>query len=172
MPTIELTRQRQYECHFADCDERRTPHSSVAGSFCSPECAARHEGRQFLRAVRYDHRFCRSCWRQRKEIERPTDEARRGKGRFTAEAMIGFEHPTRHVNRGPYGLECECGAVDHDTPDFDRRDDGPYHWFLYLVSQQLVAEGQREDAIDLRTFADTYWRTDDLELAVGKALRR
>jgi len=170
MPSITITREQRYDCSFEDCTDQRTPSTSVAGSYCSPECATRATGRKFLRDVEHDHRFCWSCFRQRKEIERPTDEARRGKGRFTAKAMVGLEYRTEHVEEGPYGLECECGAVDHDTPEYDRREAGPYHWFLLLVSQQLVAEGQREDEIDIETFADVYWSTDDLELAVGRAL--
>jgi hypothetical protein len=84
--------------------------------------------------------------------------------------MVGFEYPTEHVDEGSWGLECRCGAVDHDTPAYDRRDAVPYHWHLYLISRQLVAEGQRDTALDLPTFADALWETDDLELAVGRAL--
>lgn len=171
MARIRTVKPRQFDCSFADCDQQRTKHSSVAGSFCSEECAARHEGRKFLNQVRTDHRFCWSCFRARKEIERPTDEARRNLDPICDQALVGFEYHSEHVEMGPYGLECECGAVDHDVEEWDRRDEAPYHWYLYRVSQQLVAEGQREDAIDLETFADALWETDDLELAVGLALR-
>ena len=170
MPSITLVQEDRYDCSFEDCDQQRTPSSSVAGSYCSTECAARATGRSFLDDVRQDHRFCWSCFRQRKEIERPTDETLRGRGRHTAEAIVGYQYSTEHTDEGSWGLECTCGAVDHDTPAYDQRESGPYHWFLYQISRQLVAEGQRETVLDLVTFADVYWETDDLELAVGRAL--
>jgi hypothetical protein len=142
----------------------------VAGSYCSTECAARAKGESFLSDLRDDHRFCWSCLRQRKEIERPTDEARRGKGRYTAEAMIGFEYATEHADAGAFGLECRCGAVDNDTPAYNQRESAPYYWLLVQISRMFVAEGQREDTIDLPTLADVHFGTDDLALAVGRGL--
>ena len=171
MSTVTRTQAPRYPCAHPDCDADRTAHSSVAGSYCSERCAALDTGASFLRAVRQDHRFCWSCFRQRKEIERPSDAARRGRGRYTAEAMVGFEFPTKHVEVGPHGLECHCGAIDHDTPEWDQRRCGPYHWFLYLVAEEMVAEGQRETSLDLVTFAEELWQTDNLALALGRAFR-
>jgi hypothetical protein len=169
--SIRLVQEREYPCSRPDCTAQFKQSTAIAGSYCSEDCAAQDTGRKFLANIRRDHRFCWSCFRTRKEIERPTDELRRGRGRHTAEAIIGYEYPTQHVEMGPYGLECECGGIDHDTPDWDVRYSVPYQWFLYRISEQLVNEGQREDAIDLVTLADELWETDDLELAVGRALR-
>ena len=170
--SVTITQERRYDCSFADCDGDRTPSTSVAGSYCSEECATRAVGRAFLRDVEHDHRFCWSCFRQRKEVEKPPDEIKRGRGRHTAEAIVGYEYHTEHISGGDYGLECTCGAIDHDTPPLDRSTKGPYLWFLTLASKQFVAEGRREDCIDIVTLADELWETDDLELAAGRALRR
>jgi hypothetical protein len=171
MPSITVAPEERYDCAFDGCDNDRTPSSSVAGSYCSTECATLATGRSFLEDIKQDHRFCWSCFRQRKEIERPTDEARRGLGPVTDEALIGYEYSTPHVSEGVWGLECTCGAVDHDTPAYDVRESVPYYWYLYLIGEQLVADGQRDNSLDLETLADVHWATDALELAVGRALR-
>lgn len=170
MSTVQLVEEQEYPCSHDDCDATRTPNSSVRGSFCSVECAARDLGEAFLEDVRHDHRFCWSCFRTRKNIERPTDEARRGLGPITDAALVGYEYYSEHVEMGPHGLECECGAVDHDIPDWEQLEDGPFHWYLTLISEQLAAEGQREDTIDIVVLANIYWARDDLALAVGGAL--
>ena len=169
MPSITITREKRCECALDDCDAEFGV-SAAVGSYCSRKCRRRDRGRRLLRDIRQDHRFCWSCFRQRKEIERPPDNALRGRGRFTAEALIGFEYETEHVEHGPHGIECECGGIDHDMPDFGQRDQTPFHWYLALASRQLVADGRREDAVDTAVFADELWQTDDLELAVGRAL--
>ncbi|WP_436933675.1 hypothetical protein [Halovenus marina] len=171
MSTVDLVPEQRYECALEECDQERTPSTSIAGSYCSDECAARAAGRALLQDIEQDHRFCWSCFRQRKSIERPTAEAKRGRGRWTAEAMVGFEYATEHVDMGPYGLECTCGAVDHDLDWTEVRDRTPFHWYLGLASRQLVADGRRDDAVDVAELADQLWLTDDLELSVGRALR-
>jgi len=172
--SVKLTRQRRYECALEECDGERTRTSSVDGSYCSRECADRARGRGLLRDIRQDHRFCWSCFRQRKEIERPTDEARSGWSLLIDEAVVGYQYPTKVVEQGPHGLECKCGAIDHDDPGYDRRHEGPFEWFLQLASEQLVDDGRRDDAADAATLADELWAGGagdvPLELAVGRAL--
>jgi hypothetical protein len=127
-----------------------------------------------LQDIRQDHRFCWSCFRQRKEVERPTDAARRGWSLLIDEAVVGYEHPTKAVEQGPYGLECTCGAVYHDDPVYDQRHEGPFEWFLQVASERLVADGCRDDVVDAATLADELWANGagdvPLELAVGRAL--
>ena len=172
--SVQVTQQQRYECSLEDCDDERTPTSSVAGSYCSRDCADRAHGWGLLQDIKQDHRFCWSCFRQRKRVERPTDEALRRADPVTAEALVGYESPTPAVERGDYGLECECGAVDHDLPDWGRRVAGPYCWFLQLASERLVADGRRDDAVNAAALADELWADGDedvpLELAVGRAL--
>lgn len=172
--SVELTRQRRYECALEECDNERTRTSSVDGSYCSEKCANRARGRGLLRDIRQDHRFCWSCFRQRKEIERPTNEARRGLAPITDAALIGYEYLTPAAERGDHGPECKCGAVDHDLPDWGQRSAGPWEWFLQLASERLADDGRRDDALNAAKLADELWtRGDDnvpLELAVGRAL--
>lgn len=167
---ITVTRQEEYDCEFDGCTATRTESSSVAGSYCSEECAARARGRKLLNILEHDHRFCWSCWRERKEIERPTAEARRGLGPVTDDALVGYEHHTEHVELGPYGLECACGAIDHDLDGWDQRETAPYHWYLKHIAETTQAEGQHDYDFDLETFADWYYQSEDLELALGAAL--
>jgi len=171
MPRVTVEEPDHFECSREGCDERKTQYGMVDGSYCSEECAARATGADFLDVVEHDHRFCWSCFRRRKEIERPTAETRRGLGPVTDEALIGYEYSTEHVSEGEWGLECTCGAVDHDTPAYDARESVPYYWYLYLIGEQLVADGHRDNSLDLETLADVHWATDDLKLAVGRALR-
>jgi len=170
MPRVTVVEPDRYECSREGCHERKTQHGMVDGSYCSEECAARAAGADFLDVVKHDHRFCWSCFRQRKEIERPSAETRRGLAPVIDEALIGYEYPTEHVSEGAWGLECTCGAVDHDMPAYEAPDNVPY-WYLYLIGEQLVADGHRDSGLGLKTLAEVHWATDDLELAVGRALR-
>jgi len=170
--SITLTRQETYDCALAECDATRTRTSSVAGSFCSEKCAARDRGRKLLGNLKHDRRWCWSCFRQRVEIERPTAAARRHlDGPIIDDALVGFEYGTEYVDRGAHGIECTCGAVDHDLDADWVRDSGPYHWYLIRAIEQTAAEGQHDDSVDIEVLADALWQTDDLELAVGLALR-
>jgi hypothetical protein len=151
----------RYQCELDDCPETRTPQSSVAGSYCSRDCANRARAQHLLTDIQQDHRFCYSCFRQRKTIERPTDETRRGWPPIIDDAVIGYEHPTEHVNRGPYGLECTCGAIDHDDPKYHRHTPGTFEQYLAAASHVLVDDGRRDTAID--PHALTYALTDDTD---------
>lgn len=168
--SVTLTRQQSYDCGFADCSETTTPSSSVDGAYCSRECAARDRGRRILNLLRHDHRFCWSCWAERKEIEQPTAETRRGLGPIADDAVVGYEYLTEHAEMGPYGTECTCGAVDHDVDGWDRRDDGPYRSYLAAIVDRTREEGQHEYAFDRERFDTILDETDDLELALGAAL--
>lgn len=167
--SIQIRHAETDACDRPDCESEYAIPNAVGG-YCSEECAARHRGQKLLRHIQQDHRFCTSCWAPRKTIERPTANARRGLGPVTDDALVGFEDYTRHVEMGPHGLECECAAIDHDIAEWDRRDDVPYHWRLLRIVEQIDAEGQRDITFDLGTFADEYWTTGDIELAVGRAL--
>jgi len=171
---VTVRPQKRYDCSLDGCDNDRTPASTVAGSYCSRECADRSDGRALLRDIRQDHRFCWSCFRQRKEVERPTDEARSGWSLLIDEAVVGYEYPTEFVEQGPYGLECKCGALDHDDPVYDQRHEGPFERFLQLASERFVADGRRNDAVDAAALTDEFRVDSDedvpLELAVGRSL--
>jgi len=172
--SVTITHQQRYTCAHDDCNNTRTQTSSVDGSYCSRDCADRSAGQAFLQDIKQDHRFCWSCFRQRKRVERPPKKALRGLGRVTADAVIGYQSPTPAVQQGDYGLECTCGAVDHNTPDYTRRTAGPYSWYLANLTRRLRADGRRDTTIDPAQLADELWNHGSqdvsLELAVGRAL--
>lgn len=171
MPTV--TTQRRDECAFPDCHEEFGVRNAVAGSYCSRECADRHRGRKLLRDLRHDHRVCGSCFRLRKTVETPPDEYRRRFSLIQDEAVTGFQQATKHAEMGDHGLECVCGSVDH-AAEWSVVREGPaceaWEWWLATATRHLVAEGQREDAVDAADVADAYHDTGDLELAVGRCL--
>jgi hypothetical protein len=169
MSQIDIVPEDRHTCSLDGCDTEFTASRSVAGSYCSRDCRDRAADQRFLNAIEQDHRFCWNCFRQRKEIERVPDEARRGRGKWTAEALIGFEFLTEHAEEGPYGIECKCGGINHDV-DWGGRRSEPFLWYLRIAGLTLYREGQRDQDINIVVLADELYSTDDLELAVGRAL--
>jgi hypothetical protein len=167
--SVTVTPAETDECDHPDCSVKYAIPNAVGG-YCSQECADRHAGHRLLQHLQRDHRICWSCWRPRKEIERPTDEQRRQLDPVTDQAVVGYEYLTEHADMGPHGIECTCGAVGHDIDDYDRRHDAPYHWLLREWVRETRAEGQHDKRLDLATFADVLWETGDLVLALGRAL--
>lgn len=55
------------------CDDQYPQTESVAGSFCSQDCHLRSKGEGALAQIDSDHRFCSTCYRQVKTVERPPD---------------------------------------------------------------------------------------------------
>lgn len=215
--SVQTTRAKTDRCALPECRDTFSVLNAVEGSYCSRDCYDRHRGRKLLRNIRHDHRFCWSCWKSKKTLEQPTEEYRnrhfqRSESKLTRtadgdlevervgqevsrDAVVGHEHHTRHVRRGPHGLECDCDAVSHDIDDWDRRGSEPYHWRLKRIVDQLREEGQDSRRFDIATFAEVLWQTGkanpgtggfdgfdlleydapprirgDLELAVGRAL--
>lgn len=72
MSTANTQHQETYECET--CGGPRTRESSVAGSFCSTDCHARHRGRGILRELRRDHKYCFTCFARLKELDEPTEQ--------------------------------------------------------------------------------------------------
>ena len=166
---MSVQRQSFYECSHPDCDN---DHSRTA-SYCSEDCRLKHKGRKLLRNVKHDHRFCSTCFKPLKIVYRPEDSKTpklRKKALIIRESFVGFQDFTEHVEHGDYGIECSCGNVDHYHSEPDFRDSEGYEWWLRLVIETFNKEGQLDADFDLETFADTFWQTDDFELAVGKAL--
>ena len=143
------------------------------GQYCSEECLISQQGEKALRNIKHDHRFCSTCYKPLKVVYRPDDRDTpelRKKALIIRESFVGFQDFTEHVEHGNYGIECSCGNVDHYHCEEAFRDGQPYEWYLKLAFEKFHQEGQMDDRFDLRVFADTFWHTDDFELAVGKAL--
>ncbi|QLK25429.1 hypothetical protein HYG81_15260 [Natrinema zhouii] len=97
---------------------------AVEGSFCSPECHDEHRREKladdFFETLEHDHRFCSTCGRQLKEIEKPPE--RNSAGKSITDAAIGWEHVTEH---GEFGIKSHIrddGDDDLDVPDLDFED--------------------------------------------------
>jgi hypothetical protein len=58
------------ECDLDSCvEEYRIGHA--VGGFCSMGCLHRNKGAGVLRKIRFDHRWCATCFRPIKEVSRP-----------------------------------------------------------------------------------------------------
>ncbi|WP_256394094.1 hypothetical protein [Natronoarchaeum rubrum] len=134
-----------YECAYCGGDRRAS--ASVAGSFCSIECHRAHKrakrAGEIFELVEHDHRFCRTCFAQLKEVSKPArtlvippslhDEDWGN----ASDVLVGYQYRTEHAETGEISMDvdaegdraivedgvamgtiCECGATDH-------RDDEP-----------------------------------------------
>jgi hypothetical protein len=81
------------------CDGPRDPRASVEGSWCSLECYRIEKGENALAAVEQNHRFCATCFRQKKTVYRPTDEALLDAdvAKGIVSIFKGFQDPTEHA---------------------------------------------------------------------------
>lgn len=105
---VSLSTPDTHECSRSDCDHEYAEPLAVEGSFCSERCATIHRGEKLLTNIRHDHRYCHSCFRQLKEIERPPSEYTLIPGPVDHDALadeaknciIGFEYITEHATLG------------------------------------------------------------------------
>lgn len=128
---MSTTPQRPtYSC--AECNRPQPAGELVEDTYCSVACHDRHEGRGVLRAVYTNHCFCATCFRTIKEVEPPTEAAKRKiRGAESTQALVGFQYKTPNTTMAvddfsntddPYTrLErerwsCTCGAVDPNDP--------------------------------------------------------
>ena len=163
---------RRFECHHPDCESERT--SSQYGSFCSDRCKTRHVGLKALRNIKHDHRFCATCYKPLKTIYRPADRESaklRTKAVIIRDSFVGYQELTEFAKRGGYGLECSCGNVGHYHTEQAFQEGEPYEWFLKLAFEKFRKEGQIDDRFCIETFCNEFWRSEDLEFSVGKALK-
>lgn len=169
--SIQPHARQQYPCEY--CESAFDPATSIKDSFCSLDCYHRHRGEQLLRKIRHDHRFCATCYRVRKEIDRPPDPWLRKRARLIREAVIGFEYPTPNLHHGPGFTYCECGSVDHTTAHEWVRDGNIRDSIenCLAVLHQLYHEGQLDTQPDKYRLVRTLYDNEcDWALAIGRAL--
>lgn len=176
-PTDRQDRRQTNPPTCAFCDGYRNPRKSVRGSYCSDDCYFRHRGRKALKNLEKDHRFCRTCFAQVKEIEDPPERA--------PSFVVGYQYGTddatsaaREYDREDASrplvkerLGCRCGATDlweYDpllaSVDLERT-------LVNLWS--ALRTKHREDKVpspDHSQLFDAYRETRDLEYAVGVGL--
>lgn len=138
LPTVSTTQtppRESYEC--TACGDDYPAGSAYAGSYCSDVCYHQHKGRDVIRDIKQDQRWCATCFRPVKEIEQPPStktlfvEGPRGRDDETLQkdVLIGHQHPTEQtrwvvdeqempnaflpLERSRWG--CSCGAVNPST---------------------------------------------------------
>lgn len=156
-----------YRC--SQCGGERDPRTSVKGSFCSTRCYEVHRrrkrARDLLNTLRYDHRFCATCFRKIKTVDRPPAD-RWG----LPDCLIGYEDATHHAVEGEltisvddYGRErlvghsekcCTCGNTSHAQAD-------PTLQTRFAFE---IAEFLRDAIADLRLEGKTDHDVDDTAL--------
>jgi ribosomal protein S18 acetylase RimI-like enzyme len=180
-------------CAYRDCETTLGDHSAVEGDYCSMACYRRETGAGLLGEIERRHELCFTCFRRRKDIERPpaqfmarrfvrsgTGWSREGEDApwtverwgqdLSREAVCGFATPTQHAEMGGYGLECRCGAIDGDLDEPAVRDLEDWADWLAETVAYLREVGAREDDLRADVVERAYERTADLEYAVGMGL--
>lgn len=96
MSTANPAPRETYQCET--CGDPTPGHETVAGSFCSQSCHARHRGQKLLNKLEEDHTYCYSCFGRLKHVEEPSDE-------------------WRHRKNTPFEIALDQGATFTHGPD-------------------------------------------------------
>jgi len=176
--------QRQKVCEFEDCENEGEEWEFTDGRFCSTECRNRSQAASILNLLKFDHRYCASCWTRLKTISRPTDEQLRHiEGKYSADAVVGFQYPEPDSEIGEIttradtydtvvtGLVCgNCGTTDHTDDYF--RDFEPREAAKRLRKRifELKEEGQHSYDFSTQAFVEAWNESADWELSLGRAL--
>ena len=180
------------ECKHPECDTLGNHWEFRHGRYCSTDCETRHDGRRALRSLIYDHCRCYTCFRELKTVNPPKPDwefTENGHGwtidedgtptleyydqTHSRDAAVGFQFPTEHSTKGEKqrgetvvtGTICRaCGNTDHTHHD-------PILADRQAVGRLVSLLDQDDDvAFETETLHRVYDRTQDLELAVGRAL--
>lgn len=106
--------EETYECDH--CGAEHHPRDAVK-SYCSHECYLHGEGERILRHVTRDHRWCASCWRPVKTVNKPPttrytkapDHPEKDRWQLK-DIVIGYQYPTKHM----VVTEAALGGSDGD----------------------------------------------------------
>ncbi len=120
----------------------------------------RKRARDLLNTLRFDHRFCASCFRQTKTVDTPPNNQW-----GLPDCVIGFEDTTEHATEGDvtvsvdeYGREriaghsgsvCECGNTSHvqEEPALQTRFAFENGQYLREALAELRAEGKTDETV-------------------------
>jgi len=106
---MSTTTHPETQCKW--CDDSFTHGYNAV--YCTEECLYAQKGDGVLNMIASDHRFCSSCFKRRKNIEKPPDSFLRRRPQLLQDAIIGFEYLTPSMQQAHGLLYCECGNVDH-----------------------------------------------------------
>lgn len=188
MPAEIHTRSPTVECNYSECDTHGRRWEFHHGEYCSNECEQRQQGREVTRALRFDHRWCFTCYQRLKEINPPKPDfeftanghgwTRDADGNITLQyysqevtrtAAVGFEFLTEFAGKGEKqrdervitGTICEhCGTTDHTHHEAP----APRH----VIGRLVTWLAERDDnVVDPHALHRAYERTGDVDYAVG-----
>jgi hypothetical protein len=179
------------ECRHPDCTEHGRKWN-FQGKYCSNKCEVRHEGRGQLESLIYDHCRCFTCFRELKTVNPPKPDfeftanghgwTRDEDGEFTLEyysqevtrqAATGFQFLSEAATKGEKqrgdrvitGTICDaCGNTSHTHHDPALADEAAIGRLVSLL------DADDDVTFDAETLHREYAATDDVELAVGRAL--
>jgi hypothetical protein len=179
------------ECQHPECQDLGK-HWEFQSGYCSNKCETKAEGRETLEKLIYDHKRCFTCFRQLKTINPPKPDfefTKNGHGwtrdedgevtlqyysqEVTRQAATGFQFLTSDAAKGEKqrddrvitGTICDaCGNTDHTHHD-------PIIAGRSAIGRlAILLAGDDEVVFDVETLHREYADTDDLELAVGRAV--
>lgn len=188
-----------YECAYCGGDRRAS--ASVGGSFCSTECHRAHKrakrAGEIFELLEHDHRFCRTCFSQLKEVHKPAgvsvvippslhDE---DWGHAT-DVLVGYQFRTPAAETGEISMDvdaegdraivedgvamgtiCQCGATDHRDDEPAIREGLAWHAIVAQLDaaiEALRAEDKHDIDVDTHTLASLL----EIDVPVQEALQR
>lgn len=128
---------------------------------CYDKHKRRKRARNLLNTIRYDHRFCGTCFRQTKTVDKPPSNQW-----GLPDCVIGFEDTTQHATNGDVtvsvdeynreriaghsGSVCECGNTSHvqSEPSLQTRFAFENGVYLRRAIAELRAEGKTDETVD------------------------
>lgn len=182
-------RHSNRECNH--CTHVIAPDCFYAPGYCSRYCYHAHQGRKVLTNIRDDHKFCFTCFKQLKTLERarsrdpdvftgyqyPTEHARRGLvDRYPADSRIDIPD---HADYTRIGIVCECGQTHHRSRESVIQETSfrDIVESLYYALHHFKQNGRHDYEITIQGLADALRAQSgiqgwDFELAVGHAIHQ
>lgn len=160
------------EVSCGQCSENYQRDLGIKGSFCSLECWYAHKGQNLREQINNDHRYCSSCFRLRKEIEKPPNWFLEDRPHTIKESIIGFEYYTENIQKEGGFAYCKCGNVGHFSEHEFLRDI-EYNTVVKNLARLLVSyynEGQIHDKPNARTLAKQLSKESTISQAIGASI--
>ncbi len=155
--------------------------------YCSEDCYHRYQGQKLLNIIENTHTHCANCGVRLKEVEKPPKEFLVGMGQQSAESLVGFQYTTPSAANGEVDVDdtpgreivstgtiCgECGNTNSSEcfPEDRHRHLVEYgHRFLESLEEKR-REGVHDKDVDEPVFFEALVESDDLALALGRAIQ-
>lgn len=190
--------EETYDCTY--CDDEFPAPTAVAGSFCSTSCHRAHRRekrvREVFREIEQDHRFCATCGRQLKTVDKPNTTVVVGPSRHqewdhAKDVLVGYQYRTEHAETGEISLDvdeaadrpivedgvatgtvCKCGntAHQHEEPILQGRFPFTTAYYVARAARVLREEGKHDVRLDLWRLFDAVLKRDPLRDALAHAV--